>query len=456
MFLGVPKKILVRLGWVTLSYGAVQFLRLVNNVILTRLLDPTIFGIMSLVIAIRVGMELLSDVGITQNIVSNPRGSDPDFYDTGWTLQAIRGVFLGTFCALLSAPLTQFFGHPELGPILPIVAISFVFGGLDSTSRGLLHKQVNVARLGLFEVAQAALTIVIYASAALLFRDIWAVVIGLIVTSAVTLVCSFMYVPGLRHRLIIHADSARQLMHFGKWVFFSSIVYFFAMNFDRLYFAKQISLAELGVYGIARNLADVVSQLAVRGSTSVLYPTVAGSGLSPVDLRKRLLDGRRTLLLAAAVGLGTVVALSDIIVRTLYDPRYQEAGTILPVLCTGVWFAILTSTNDAILMGLSRPAYPAVSNAAKLVTYLVGIPLAFHFYGFVAAIAVIAAGEVVKYLTLWALTHKEHLRFGRDDLVLTIAFILTAWSFHELSQWLGWNSNIRQFHPAALLKAMGM
>ena len=75
MVLGVPKSMLVRLGWVTLTFGAVQFLRLLNNVILTRLLEPSVFGLMSLVVAIRVGMELVSDLGVTQNIVSNPRGA---------------------------------------------------------------------------------------------------------------------------------------------------------------------------------------------------------------------------------------------------------------------------------------------------------------------------------------------------------------------------------------------
>ena len=38
---------------------------LVNNVILARLLAPPIFGLMAVVNAIRTGVELLSDVGIT-------------------------------------------------------------------------------------------------------------------------------------------------------------------------------------------------------------------------------------------------------------------------------------------------------------------------------------------------------------------------------------------------------
>ena len=74
-------------------------------------------------------------------------------------------------------------------------------------------------------------------------------------------------------------------MRFGRWVFFSSIVFFFAMNFDRLYFAKQISLAQLGVYGIARALADMISLFVQQCSSMVLYPTVAAARLAPAELR---------------------------------------------------------------------------------------------------------------------------------------------------------------------------
>src|SRR4051812_34000394 len=121
--LGVPRSMVVRLGWVALTFGGVQFLRLLNNVVLTRLLDPSVFGLMALVVAIRVGMELVSDLGVTQNIVSNPRGGDPDFYDTAWTLQAGRNLVLAILCATLAVPMSRLFGHPELGTILPVASL---------------------------------------------------------------------------------------------------------------------------------------------------------------------------------------------------------------------------------------------------------------------------------------------------------------------------------------------
>ena len=447
MFLGVPKSMIVRLGWMTMSYGTVQFLRLVNNVILARLLAPPIFGLMAVVNAIRTGVELLSDVGILQNIISSPRGEDPLFYDTAWTLQALRGLVLAAVCMLLAVPIARFFHYPQLAVILPVASLFFVFTGFDSTARALAQKQLLVARVAVFDVGITLIALVAQVTIAFITPTVWALVLGSVITGAATLISSFLFLPGLRHRFIIDPECARQLLRFGRWVFLSSIVYFFAMNFDRLYFAKQISLSQLGVYGIARSLADMVTMFVARAGGFVLYPSVAAAGLAPVDLRKRLLRGRRTLLLGAAVGMGAFLALSEIIVRLLYDPRYSEAGWILPILCVGVWFGILTSTNDSILMGLARPAYPALSNAAKLITYVVGVPLAFVFYGFTAAVAVIALGEIVKYVALWLLSHKEHLRFGRDDLLLTLAFAGTALVVGELTRMLGVGGGLQAIYP---------
>jgi O-antigen/teichoic acid export membrane protein len=415
-----------RLGWLSLNYGANQVLRLVNNLILTRLLSPPIFGLMAVVMAIRTGFELLSDVGVSQNIVSNPRGEDPDFYNTAWTLQVLRGFVLASLCLLLSVPLARFFDHPELGQILPVAALFFLFTGFDSTARGLLQKRLHVARMSLWEIGLSVLTLVAHVGAALVTRSVWALLIGTVITGAAGMIISYLYIPGMRHRFIIDRESALQLLRFGKWIFFSSIVYFFAMNFDRLYFAKQISLSQLGVYGIARGLADMFSLFVARASTFVLFPTVAAAGLAAVEVRQKMLRGRKTLLLGAAVGIGVLMAMSDLIVNLLYDERYREAGLILPILCVGAWFSVLTSTNDSILLGLARPAYPAWSNAAKLLTYLVGVPVAFYFYGFFAAVAVLSAGEVVKYFTLWAISHKEGLHFGRQDVLLTLAFVASA------------------------------
>ena len=46
-----------RLGWASITFGLMQVLRLANNVVLARLLAPSLFGLMTIVNAIREVVE---------------------------------------------------------------------------------------------------------------------------------------------------------------------------------------------------------------------------------------------------------------------------------------------------------------------------------------------------------------------------------------------------------------
>ena len=445
----IPRPTIVRIGWATGSFGLIQLLRFATNVILARLLSPPLFGLMLIVNSIRTGVELISDVGINQNIVSNKAGHTPDFYDTAWTMKVIRGVALGAFFFLTAQLFADFFGQPELALIMPVIALTFIFLGFQSTSAALLQKQKTIGRSTSVEVVVAAISLVVHVSLALVTPTIWALVLGSVITSAAALVASYVVIPGARHRFIIESASAREILVFGKWIFLSSIIYFLAMNFDRLYFAKLITLAELGIYSIARSLADMLSNLVVRGSYLVLFPSVAAMQATAPELRARLLQARRTVLALVAVGLGCFVAVSDVAVDLLYDQRYEAAGTILPVLLLGVWLAILCVVNDSILLGTGKPAYTTGANAAKLATLVIGIPIAFHYWGLLGAVLVLNVGEAVRYVTLWWFGRRKHLGFGRDDLALTILFLITVAFARQLLSLAGATGDLLSLFPLA-------
>ena len=444
---------IVKLGWTTVSFGIVQFLRLLTNVVLARLLAPPLFGLMLIVNTIRVGVELLSDVGINQSIVSHKEGASPDFVDTAWTLQMLRGLFLGAVCFASAKLAADFFDRPELIQILPVAALFFVFTGLASAGQALVQKQLLVKRFSVFEVSVALFSLAAHVILALITPTIWALVLGSVLTAAASLIGSYFLVPHLRHRIMIDRPSARQLIVFGKWIFLSSIVYFLAMNFDRLYFSRHISLTELGIFGIARTLADMVTLLVARCGNLLLFPMVAAMQVGGAEIRQKLQHGRRVLLLMAAIALSLFVALSDRIVDLLYDERYQAAAVMLPALLLGVWFAILSTVNESILIGIRKPAASTFANVAKFIAYLVAVPLAFQAYGLIAAVLVLSAGEAVKYVTLWVFGRREHLGFGRDDLVLTIIFLLGIFGFRELLAAGGLTGGLDQLFPwvAAML-----
>src|SRR5829696_761464 len=219
----VPREMVVRLSWTTTSFGLIQLLRFTNNIILARLLSPPLLGLMLIVNSIRTGVELLSDVGINQSIISNRQGHTPEFYDTAWTITAIRGVVLGAFCFAFAGFFASFFEKPELATILPVIALTFVFTGFQSASTALLQKQGLVARIATFEVGVAVLSLAVHVGLALITPTIWALVLGSVITSGAMLVTSYLVLPRVRHGFIVDRPSAREIIFFGKWIFLSSI-----------------------------------------------------------------------------------------------------------------------------------------------------------------------------------------------------------------------------------------
>src|SRR5690606_8194669 len=90
--------------WALAGYGGSRVLRIGGNLVLWRLLYPDAFGLIALVNVFITGLTMFSDVGIGPSIVQNPRGDDPAFLNTAWTIQVVRGFILGIAGAALAAP----------------------------------------------------------------------------------------------------------------------------------------------------------------------------------------------------------------------------------------------------------------------------------------------------------------------------------------------------------------
>ncbi|MEP3224688.1 MAG: oligosaccharide flippase family protein [Parasphingorhabdus sp.] len=420
----ISRQMISQIGWVTGSFGAAQGLRLFTNVILARLLAPQLFGVMLIVNTLRTGIELLSDIGVGQNIVSNRDGFKSAFFNTAWTVQIIRGILLFGLALLLAQPLAGFYDSQELTEIIPIIAVVFLLTGVQSPSRYLLQKQQAVKTIALFDMSMAAASAVVHIALALYSPTIWALVAGLILATTISTTTSFFLIDFRMHRITIDRAHIKSIISFGKWVFASSIVFFLAMNFDRLYFAKEIPFAILGIYGIARTFSDMVGTLVQRVGNMMIFPKVAGFAKERSELRPAIAGLRLKALLATAFGLSVIVALSDLIILLLYDDRYIAAAFMLPILMAGAWFSILSTMGEAFMLGIGKSVHSAQANFAKLLWLVIAVPIALINSGFVAALCVIAMADLFRYLSLAYSQWKEGLSFIRQDIALLSLFAL--------------------------------
>lgn len=423
------------LGWTVGAYGVMQLARFGANLVLTRILAPELFGIMVLVNSLRTGVDLLLDVGIGQNIIQNRSGENPDFYNTAWTIQIIRGCAVWiVFCAI-STPLADLYKAPILASILPVAGLYFVFTGFTSVGPFLLRRRLALAKINVFEIVITLVSIILQLVMAYIHPSIWALIFGTLFHVAAMMIGSFFLVPDLHCRFVLSKKYVGQIFDFGKWIFVSSMLYFLATNFDRLSLAKLVPLSVLGIYGIARSMSDLLSVLFTRLGDYIIFPLAASASEMPREkLRARAASLRWRFLLVLALGISFFAATGDLIVNSVFDHRYHAAGLILPPLVIGVWFSILCAINESSLLGFGKPSFGTVANALKLVYLILGLQFSFVQYGMIGAAAFIAAGDLCRYVPILVGQIKQHFSFAVQDMILTLT-LFSLLAAEEFFRW---------------------
>ncbi len=428
----VPEALLRRLGWATSGFMLAQVIRFATNLILTRILAPELFGIMVLLTTLRVGLELFTDIGIAQNVVASRNATDPRFYNTAWTLQVLRGVVLALVFFLLLPLIGHFYGEPVLHQLLPYVAVFFLLSGFTSIGLPLAVKDMALHRTAQIEVAGAVLAGLSLIGVAWIWPTIWGLMFGSILASFTHTAVSYMAKPGLRHRLMIDTGYAREIVGFGKWVFVSSVVFFLATNFDRLILAKYVSFAALGLYGVARALADVFTQFSVKLGAEIVFPSIAATEVRGRELQRKLAHRRLQFQGLALVAIAAFIALSDLIIR-VYDPRYHVAALLIPWVALAAWLMILSTLNENLMLGLGKPHYSAFGSVAKLLGLVIFLPLGLTRYGIVAAAGATVLAEMMRYACLLIGQTREKVTFVRQDAMATVALIALAYAIRTVA-----------------------
>ena len=440
-----------QIGWVGGGFAVQQMLRLASNVILAWLLAPALLGTMLLINTLRTGGELLSDVGIGQSIVNNRRGYEKSFLNTAWTLKVIRGFALFAIAFAFTQPIAQLYEEPQLQVLLPAAAAIFIITGFASPSRYILQKSLNVKRIAIFDLAVSVVSLLIHVSLALVSPTIWALVGGLLLSGLVSTVGSFFLVKGMGHQFALERIAVREILHFGKWIFFASLVYFLAGNIDRLYLADAVPFAVLGVYGIARTFSDTIMQVFLRLGNLLVFPRISASEARGADLRILIAPLRGMVVLGTSVALAFAVCFADVFIDLAYDSRYQSAGIFLTILLIGTWFAILGTLADAMMMGVGKPSSVATSNLVKLIVIAIALPILLPKVGIVPALFAFVAGEAARYAMLVMRKRSMGISFLRQDLLATFVFVGLALGFREASALIGLTSGLEGWLDAAMI-----
>jgi len=165
--------------WTVLMRLTLRSIGVVSTIVLARLLVPADFGLVILASMLIGLVELASEFEFATFLIRE-QGIDRSYYDTAWTLSVLRGSLVAVVLVACSSAAADFFAEPRLQNVLYVLSLASLISGLANIGIVDFQKSLNFDRDFRLTVQTKLVSFVITVLLAILLRDYWALVIGVL------------------------------------------------------------------------------------------------------------------------------------------------------------------------------------------------------------------------------------------------------------------------------------
>lgn len=398
-------------------------LRIVSNLVLTRLLAPEAFGVVGVISSINFVLQLLTDAGFYAFVVRSPHADDWRFRNIIWTIRLIRSAVLTTVMFVFAGALAAAFDKPELET--PVRAASFLFllEGVRSLHPITAERARRISYISIVEFSAFLLQMATTITAAYLTKSYWALIIGLYAGDIATAVFSYALYPGGFHRIAFDRETSRELWRFSRFIVSSSIITIVLNQTDKVFIGRALSLDGFGLYMLAANLTAASLALVRAYVIRILFPLFAETARNAAEtLDKVYYSARRRMTAILAFLIGGGVGGGHLAVRILFDERYLSAGFYVSLLLLVPLFTLITLPAEQFTIVKGHVRATLEANIVRLIWILVSAPLGLHFFGVIGLVCAFALMEVATAVYWWfRLTRMRVLNLREEAVMLAAA-----------------------------------
>jgi O-antigen/teichoic acid export membrane protein len=270
-------------------------------------------------------VEIFSVIGLRPALLRIP-SPDRSHLDTAWTIQLLLFGALGIVLVALAPLAAAFYGEPALAAVIAVLASRFLFLGIVNIGIVEFDRELDFGRDLRMRIGARLISFAATVAAAVLLRSYWALVIGLVLQSALFAGASYVAHP---YRPRWSLARRGELLGVSGWMFLGFAAQVVHHQVERLAIGRFGAMHLVGLYSVSKDLSAIFTQEIATALNRVTFVTTARSGRSLAEAPERvaLMLGAYAMI-AAPLGLG-LAAAADNIVAVLLGPQWLAAAPLL-------------------------------------------------------------------------------------------------------------------------------
>lgn len=339
--MSTDKSVAIKGGlWTSISTVVTVLSQFARLMILTRFLEKSDFGLVSIVNTV-IGLCItFTDLGFASAIMYKKDITQKEYSTLFWMQLLIFGVLYLILWGL-SPFVATFYEEPQLTILIPIAALSVLFQAFGKLYDTVLQKNYQFKTIAFRNISTNIFSLFVAVVLALNGFGVYSLIFSTLIYAIILNAWNFM--SGIRvQKLIFYCNpkSVIELLKIGVFQTGTRILDFISNKIDVMIIGKLLGTEILGMYDLAKNLVNTLVDLIRTVVSKVALPILSNSNDNDEVVKSRFLIMSKVVAYVI-IPIGVAIAIfSKEILWIVYGPKYTDVSIIV------VLFAFISIFNS--------------------------------------------------------------------------------------------------------------
>jgi O-antigen/teichoic acid export membrane protein len=348
------KKTVHAVAWNYASFALSKGVVLITMAVLTRLLPPETFGIVSLATVIISYLSLLQDLGLGSALIQQ-RNNVQEAANTVYAANFIVGILFFSLTFAIAPAAAVFFRVPAVEIMLKALAFTFVIDPFGSVHIALLQRDLAFRKKLIPDLGRLLVKAVVTIVLAVKGFGAWSLIIGQLSSSVSSVILARIV---LRRNLRMRIEKAQlgRLLKFSVPFMGFNLVNALISNVEFVVIGRTLGEVALGIYTITYRIVDLLIMNVWVVLAAAMFPALATIQHQPHLLRRAFLSVTQYVqVFIVPISLGLII-MAEPIIRVLLGTQWLEAIPILRLLPVAFLIFSVGTTAGDVYKAIGRPA----------------------------------------------------------------------------------------------------
>lgn len=341
--MGKRENVTSNLIWRFLERFGAHGVTFVVSIILARLLDPKVYGMIALVTVFTTIMQVFVDSGLGMALIQKKDADDLDFstiffFNIGMCLILYWAMFF------IAPVIANFYEMPDLVWVIRVLSLTIVVSGVKNIQQAYISRNLMFKKFFFATLIGTIGAAIIGISLAYLGFGVWALVVQNLFNVTVDTIILWITVKW-RPKLMFSWARWKVLFKYGWKLLVASLIETGYNNLHALIIGKKYSAEDLAYYNKGDQFPRFIVSNINTSINSVLLPTLAQEQENKKRIKEMV---RRAIKVATYVMMPMMVGLAvcaDPLVRILLTEKWLPAVLFLRIFCISYAFYPIHTAN---------------------------------------------------------------------------------------------------------------